>query len=413
MNQPVQLKDLIENVKTELTSLGYSKDVLYSRTKRWNLMLTYFTDHDQLYYCPNTARQFLKEYYGLTSDDLKKPHSFQVNEIFRDIRILETFLKDGSVPTDHRSRAEILPLNEEMELILKEYAAQCEEHNISPSSLILYQKQLRPFLSFCICQGAHDIERINLDLILDYLDTRKGYSFSTNQLTRTALRSFFKFLLDTRRVSSDLTVFIPYLKKASDSNIPSVWTKEEVRLLLKQVDRDSPRGKRDYAILLLAAQTGLRSCDIIGLSFKNVDWTTHKITITQKKTSAELEVPISRDVGWALIDYIRNGRPKSTHQQIFLLHKAPYTPIAHGCSLSSMVNKYRVAAGIERKGRYMGMHSLRHTLASILLENQTPLVVISDILGHANTYSTEVYLKVGIDGLRDCALDWEEVFSLA
>jgi integrase len=189
------------------------------------------------------------------------------------------------------------------------------------------------------------------------------------------------------------------------SDIPSVYTEDEILRLLKAVDCANPIGKRDYAILLLAVKLGIRRGDLRNLKLENLKWETNRIELIQEKTGQVLNLPILEEIGAALIDYLKNGRPKVLSEYIFLKHVPTYEKLSP-VGLNNIVNKYFRQAGIIiPKGKKHGLHALRHSLASHLLENQTPIVVISEILGHLNSHTTSVYLKIDLDQLRTCALE--------
>ena len=174
----------------------------------------------------------------------------------------------------------------------------------------------------------------------------------------------------------------------------------------------SPKGKRDYAIILIACRLGLRCTDIKNLCFENFNWTEKKLCFTQSKTGQPMELPLVPDVGLAVIDYLKYGRPKVDSSRIFVRHTAPFLPFAEGDHLDQLIRAYMVKAHIPMRGKHRGMHSLRHTMSSVLLEKDTPLPVISDIIGHLDTNSTAVYLKVDMERLAECPLDFEEVIHL-
>lgn len=167
-------------------------------------------------------------------------------------------------------------------------------------------------------------------------------------------------------------------------------------------------GKRDYAIILLACRLGLRCGDIKKLTKENFQWEQKQLVFVQSKTRTTLSLPITQDVGWAVIDYLRYGRPKVDSPYVFIRHLAPFLPFTEDNHLNKIISKYMKMAHIPMKKKKVGMHSLRHTLASLLLEIDTPLPVISDILGHVDTESTAVYLKVDIEKLKECPLDFQE-----
>ncbi len=113
-------------------------------------------------------------------------------------------------------------------------------------------------------------------------------------------------------------------------------------------------------------------------------------------------------LGWAVIDYLKYGRPKIDCPYIFVKHMAPFGPFAEGDHLTQLIKRYMEVAHLPTLKKKRGMHSLRHTMASMLLEKDTPLAIISDILGHIDTDSTAIYLKVDLNKLRECSLDFKE-----
>jgi len=174
--------------------------------------------------------------------------------------------------------------------------------------------------------------------------------------------------------------------------------------LLASIDRDNPVGKRDYAIMLLIAHLGLRSSDVVNLRFENINWEENRISLTQKKTGRPLTLPLLEDVGLAIIDYLKFGRPRCDFQNIFTRHRPPISP----CTASGMyglVSRCISRAGLLTDEKKHGPHALRHSLASRLLEENVPLPIIAEILGHANSHTTAAYLAIDIDKLRQCALE--------
>jgi len=189
--------------------------------------------------------------------------------------------------------------------------------------------------------------------------------------------------------------------------LPSVWSKEDTDKLLSSIDLGNPTGKRDYAILLLAARLGLRVSDIRNLQLNELNWENSTIDIVQTKTKEPLSLPLLDDVGWAIIDYLKNGRPITSSKNVFVRHLAPFEAFGDNDNLYHIMAKHVSKAGIKPSGERSGIHTLRNSLATELLQKETPLYAISGILGHKKTETTRHYLRVDIEGLRKCALDVE------
>jgi site-specific recombinase XerD len=223
------------------------------------------------------------------------------------------------------------------------------------------------------------------------------------------MRSFLRFLTMRGILQKDLSAALPKIRVPRDAKIPSVWEQELVVRLLAAVDRSSTKGKRDYVILLLACRLGLRAGDIRTLKLDQLHWEDSTIEITQSKTGTPLRLPLTGEVGDALIDYLKSGRPQTAHREIFLKVNPPFDPFT-GNNLHHIVTYWRLLAGIQfRTPQKHGAHSLRHTVATRLLEKGTPFATIAEILGHSSLESTRIYAKADVEALRSVALDPEEV----
>lgn len=182
----------------------------------------------------------------------------------------------------------------------------------------------------------------------------------------------------------------------------------DVDKLTNSTNMATSQGRRDKAMLLLAARTGLRPVDIAGLRLQDIDWAQGQITLTQHKTGALLTLPLLADVGEAIADYLLHGRPDGVaDEHVFLRSQAPYV----GLSLSSGL--YNVAAAAftrtttsPRNGTGQGFRVLRASFATRMLEGDTVLPVISGALGHRGITSAKHYLAADDRHLRDCCLDF-------
>jgi integrase len=179
--------------------------------------------------------------------------------------------------------------------------------------------------------------------------------------------------------------------------------------ILAAVDRSTPLGRRDYAILLLAARYGLRPSDIRQLTLDDIGWRGARIDIRQMKTGRPLALPLLPDVADALSAYLRDGRPSSANRTIFLRHLAPFEPLAAENNLMAIMRTALRRAGLsERKGR-RGVYLFRHTLATGLLASGRSLKVIADVLGHASTQTTYGYTRVDMVSLRGVAISEKDL----
>ncbi|WP_312099400.1 site-specific integrase [Niallia sp.] len=238
-----------------------------------------------------------------------------------------------------------------------------------------------------------------------YLETLGEYSNSTKAGILFNLRDFLSFLVSQGYVESQLNQLFPVIRSNKFERIPSFYSTEEIQRILLTVDRNTKIGRRDYIVLILAVQLGMRAGDIRHLKFENIKWHLDTIEFIQEKTKNPLRLPLMENLKFALIDYMKNSRPSSEDPHIFIRHRAPFIAFASGHVFWSTINKYMDAAGISINNRKHGLHSMRHSLASNLLKQNTPFPVITGVLGHENSNTTKLYLRIDIEQLRSVSLE--------
>lgn len=405
------LPDLISELEQELLRLGYTKGSMTFYRRRWNQLMAYAEDRGECYYTEQLGMDFLKEFFGVTQEDFSRTLPQAETQEIRVIRMVGDFQLHHAVLRRYLKHKEILTTPFFVD-IRSRFQSSCEKKGYSQVTTEHYVKQSSYLMDYLAAQGMNDFTAVTLDTVNAYIRTLAGFSYKTVEQHICSLRAFFRFLYQEGIMPDDLAAKMPMVKARKQTAIPSVWTHEELKQLVGAIDRRSPKGRRDYAIILIACRLGLRCTDIKNLCFENFNWTEKKICFTQSKTGQPMELPLVPDVGWAVIDYLRYGRPKVDSSRIFVRHMAPFLPFAEGDHLDQLIRTYMVKAHIPMRGKHRGMHSLRHTMASVLLEKDTPLPVISDIIGHLDTNSTAVYLKVDMERLAECPLDFEEVIRL-
>ncbi len=175
-----------------------------------------------------------------------------------------------------------------------------------------------------------------------------------------------------------------------------------IRAFLRSIDRTTPKGRRDYAMFLLVATYGLRASEVRALSLDDVTWRARQIRVPRPKVGMSLLLPLTDEVGAALLEYLRRGRPASAHRRLFLRVQVPLGPLGPG-TVGDAFRTWARRAGIRLPARG-GPHCMRHSLALHLLREGASLKTIGDLLGHRSAESTGVYLRLDVDDLRDVAL---------
>ena len=217
------------------------------------------------------------------------------------------------------------------------------------------------------------------------------------------IRKLFDFLVKKGIIKHNYAEVIP--KMSSCKSIPSVYNHDEIKAILESVDRSNKVGKRNYAVLLLAARLGMRACDISFLCFENIDFDKAIIEFTQQKTGVINQLPLLPEIGEALQDYINNARGDSIEPYIFLsVRKSIKSQMSSG-AIRNVAVKYFHQSGIEINNRSYGVHAFRRSLASDLVAENVPYEAVRTILGHEDHDAITHYVKFDTESLRSCALD--------
>jgi len=404
------LASLIMGALKHLEELGYSSGTVTNYRNTWNEFQCFAQDRSKTEdFSTDMVHQFL-ENHGISSEQAEAGLTFRQRHVRTVMRVLTEFALHGCFQLCGRSRKEV-KLTAKMGSTFCDYEQFCREHLKSHTGTVRIRKRdIARFLHYLDSRGIATVKEIQRPVLSGFVLWRAHLKPATLARLISSIRSFLRYLCMRGEVSADLVEQMPKVRVGRDERIPSVWKSEDVDALLAVVDRSSPLGKRDYAILLLAARLGIRASDIRGLRFEHLLWDQARIEMRQTKNGEPLSLPLSEEIGHALIDYLRHGRPSSHHREVFLRANAPFEPFGHDNNLHYIITKYRRRANIELPARSCrGLHSLRRTVASRLLEAGTPLEIISGIMGHLSIETTRIYTKIDVEALRSVAIDLEEV----
>lgn len=253
------------------------------------------------------------------------------------------------------------------------------------------------------------------------------------QVTAEHIQTFLKYISITRKKSmheviSSLRTLDRYLKSSGLSGLPYAglliaprarerkvypcMSEEELNVVIRSIDRSTSIGKRDYAILLLAAGTGMRSGDIAHIKLSDIDWRKKEIHIVQRKTHRPLNLPLQKGVGAALADYILNGRPGSKSVQVFVRNMAPFQRFKGGFSVACVLRRRMKDAGSSHKaGDGKTMHGIRRMLGTRMTVEGVPLATVAQVLGQRDIDTTRPYISLNVEGLRECALGFDSLLG--
>jgi site-specific recombinase XerD len=383
------LKKIKDELGRRLIALRYSKVSIDSQMRIFGWVEDYLNGYSEMNYSKELGQQFLIEY------QLQSNHSpSQFKNARTLIRRMDEIMENKHFTPCFRN--ENIEYPSRFTNIRDKYLESLRKQSYKESTIKSKRMHAGQLFSR-LPQTVLSLEKLSATDIYDVL---KNHEWPLASLGTA--RSILSFLFKIGITKINLSVCVP--KRKRPKSLPSVYSGDEVRKLLSSVDRTTSFGIRNYAILILAAYLGLRNSDIVNLSFKDIDYTTKSINIIQVKTEKQSKLVMNSEVEEAIKDYLQNGRPQSSIENIFLSSQAPFTPLTAGC-VYQIVKRQFMLAGIAAQGRKVGAHALRASYATALVGKGVPYAVVKEALGHRYQSSLKNYVRVDVRRLRICAID--------
>jgi integrase/recombinase XerD len=218
------------------------------------------------------------------------------------------------------------------------------------------------------------------------------------RLVHNVLRGFLRLLFSRGLLGRDLGAALYAPRQYRLAHVPRTMTPDQILKLLRSIDRERHGGKRDFAIILMAASLGMRAGEIAALCLEDIDWRNASVCCHQPKSRKILRLPLSRPLIEALASYLEKERPKNSEQRtVFLRLNAPWEALTPS-GLAGVISIRMRAAGIAASG-----HWLRHSFAGELLRVGVNYSTIQELLGHSHFSSTQIYTKIDMVQLREVA----------
>jgi len=410
VNKKSEVQEITTKILADMQEQNYGHYIIGRYRHCYNGLQKYMAEKKIKLYSAEVGLDYIRHKYGISIEGLFGKHPANVRSTIRALQVLWDYSEYGRMVIKVRPQKKAFECPAQFAKDYKAFQDTCQKRNYTSMGKTSIFSILQKFVIFLNDSGVDSSNEINSVLAIKFLSFYSGYRTRYIATIISNLRNYLNFLYQDGRMTSDLTKCFPKVKIMRNAFIPSVWKQEDVQKLLDIIDRNNPIGKRDYALLLLVTRLGLRAGDIRNLKLADLNWKRKTLSIVMQKTKQPLELPLMEDVGWAIIDYLKNGRPQTISNNVFIRHKAPYDKFGDHNSFSRTLGRYMNKAKIDMKGQKHGLHSLRSTLARVMLENGTPLPVISEVLGHQSIQTTSIYLKIDMNGLRNCVIDPDEVF---
>lgn len=395
------IPELIEKLDAHMVSLGYTASTLRHHRQAWSALKNLALAEGGTHFSKELGFKLLREHYKI--DPYESNLSEYKSVVRRSVMLLLEFQISGTIAKRQPKGDYELPAG--FKVAGDQFIESLAELNLVLGTIYNYRMYIFRATSFFVNHEASGFESLNNELINLYLKTFAGYSKSYIADNVHALSKFLAFAIN--HGYTDKAFHFPAVTVYKDRRVPEYYTADEVSKILSSIDRGNALGKRNYAMVLLGARYGLRISDIISLKLSELDFENNRISITQQKTGKPLTLDILPDVGWALIDYLRNGRPDVECDNVFLRHTHPYKAFARGEAMQYMLRQYALSAGVWKAGteKRCSFHMLRYSLASDLIQHGVSLTTISGILGHSELNVTTLYTQLDVPQLKACALE--------
>ena len=400
----LSLEKLVQGLLSHMESIGYTESTRERYAAYYRVFLKYAAKNGISDFSEEIGRRFLCEHHGLDTNGYGK-HSIADNYLLRHMRILHEYQQFGRTVTKKRKTKPDHEIGRFAD-IMEDYLCHLRDCGVRESTLRGKRHILLHLFGFLIKSRLTDMRSVGSQDILGFLHSRTHFSVSTKENYQYQLRALIKYLSENSLCRPELADLFDVISVHSKNAYPSYFPPGDIAKILDAVDVSTPIGKRDYAMLLLAAELGLRKSDIFSLKTAAIDFRRRIIYLTQVKTEGVVSLPMSEELVVALLDYYKNARPSGDCKEFFLSAQAPRGNIVNGHFLYGILQKHIKAAGVEvPMGQKHGPHSLRSSLASNMLGCGTSAKVISDVLGHRLPGTAVYYVKIDIDGLRKVALE--------
>ena len=363
----------------------------------------FFNEKIVIYYNESLINDLEEYYYEQLQTGMISRNVYNIR--IRGIRIVQEVFHSGTFSWNGPPVKTKAVLPENFESIV----ADVEDSNCSKRKNQEVQAVIRRFLLLISNLEIDDISQVGTEHIQMFL----------SEISKSRPKSMDQVIISLRKLDGYLTRSgmqgLPHAgllmaPRARERKVYPCMPQEEIMLILESIDRSTSIGKRDYAILILAANSGIRVGDIANIKLSDIDWRKNEIHILQGKTQRTLCLPLQKNVGVALADYILNGRPESKSPQIFLRSLAPFQGFKDGVSVACVLRRHMKATGISHwPGDGKTMHGIRRMFGTQMTMEGIPITTIAQILGHRDVSSAKAYISLDMEGLRKCALGFDSI----
>ena len=400
-------KTQIKNIRKEALKTGFSISTMDGYLKIWNNFISW-KGINSFVYNEKEYIEFLLDYYKFDVNSYTNKSKSHYQQLMRSKRILDDFDTYKNCIAKR-----VLPsflysdYNEKWDEVIDNYLTYCKDICQNKEKTIKVKKDyLLRILSYFYQNNINNLNELKSEHITNFINEVINKGNVSKRRNFYILRDFLNYLFIESILKEDLSIYVPKIRSKDKRKLPTYLSVDDVEKLLDSIPKERKVDIRNYTIILIAARLGLRVSDILNIKLKDIDWINYKLNVIQPKTNNLNILPLSKEVGWAIINYIKNSRPKCNNEYLFVKAKYPFEKMEQ----FSCFHKYFDKADIEvNEGNEKGIHNLRHSLAKNLLDHDIPIATISSVLGHSNSdITSNTYLKIDIEKLKSCSLEDDE-----
>lgn len=385
----VTIQSLREQLVSELKNNNYTRGTIQLYTEHVNQILRYMVANNVNAYTGQIADEFYREVVE------PRNYSEKTRRFYRTVirRLNDLYSGNGFVVSVPRKD---LTLPEPFQPVASAYLDYCGKNGNSVFTLKAKERTLHFFITNLEQLGCHSIRELTAQFVPNASILIKNKEFYSE------LRDFLRYLNVSGYTDLDFSTLVPKYRRGF--RIPTTYTAEEISMVEQSVDTSVPPGKRDLAIILLASRLGIRAGDIAAMKFSSLDFDHGRIRFVQRKTGNSSDLYMLPEIKAALLDYLRDERPASPSESVFLKAIAPHDEISYSV-VSFAVRKHMRRSGIGLSGKKHGPHSLRASLATSMVNDGIDYDSVRKVLGHESGNAIKHYARVDAAMLRQCALE--------
>ena len=399
-------KTHIKKIRKEAIEIGFSILTMDGYQRIWDKYIKWKKEDDFIY-SEEDYSKFLLDWYQFDVSTYSNESKSHHQQLMRSKRMLDDF-DSYKIKMINRCLPNALysEYPAKWNITLENYINYCKNDRCnSESSLKSKKDYLIRLLSYFHNSKVSSLDKINRDTIIIFINETIDKGNISKRRNFYVLKDFLSYLFIEGILNEDLSIYVPTIKQNRRKKLPTYLKPESIENLLNIIPKETAIQKRDYTIILIAARLGLRASDILNIKLKDIDWKNHKLIVYQTKNNNLNNLPLTKEIGWTIIDYIKNGRPKCNNEYLFVIHKYPFEKLNKFQSFNKYFEKIDVEYNSENK---KGIHNLRHSLATNLLNNEIPVNIIASSLGDSIETTSKTYIKVNKNKLKECFLEVED-----